>query len=941
MKSFYEISFLITLSIICPILFGSKINYLFNSNSNDIKIKVKGIGLQKVCSDFKKPDQLYLYDINSELTKIGDYTNEINIEDEEEKTLLLRYNDVINGAGLFSDCTNILEVDLSGCTLTDMASMFKGCTALTSINFSGVNTSSAKDGMNLFNNCKSLISLDLSHIDFTNFYDFRNIFSNCSSLEYINLPNYDESKVEDYYKIVIDENIAKNLIICVDQTKAPSLYSSLSSGLCTVIYCGEDWEKKRLIYDEDLETCLLDNKLDYSFEENLEGFEEENEMEENEEEENEEENYISNEVYEEDIEDTISELIYNNTKLNEEILKDFFIDDIFNNTNNITLMKSIVNKIIESVKAGEFKQFMEENNETELITKQNDAFYHLSTLSSQLYNKEVGSINLGDCEEKLRNSSNIDSNEELIIFKVNHIIPETTTQIIDYTIFTLDGVQLNLDICKDIEIKHIIPINIDEKEIYKYDPNSYFYNDICTQYKTKSGTDLTNYDRKNDFNKKNMALCENNCEFKEYNKDNKKVICNCKIKNIFNTFEEIDKKKLLKKFINFKNVFNLEVVKCYKLLFSKKGLVSNIGSYIIISIIAINFVNLILFWTKGYYLFFNKINSIISFDINNNKQIIINNNDEIRTKSNKAKSAKSKTTKNKINANPPNKRNNNKKSRTHKYKKKNNNNKKTQISVSKEIYISNNNINDISKQEKKDNNNNNNIERNDYEMNCLSYKDAIKYDYRTFSEYYLSLIRTKQLIVFTFFTKTDYNSKIIKINCFFTSFALYYTIKTLFFNDSTMHVIYENNGVYDFIFQLPQILYSTIISLIVGTLLSKLSLTQANIVEIKNSSYDKKCIQFKNEIKRFVKRIRLKFILFFVVNFLLLIIFWYYLSCFCAVYKNTQLYLFIDVLISFGISLIYPFIINLLPCIFRIKSLKQRNDKYKCMYTFSKVLQLI
>ena len=118
-------------------------------------------------------------------------------------------------------------------------------------------------------------------------------------------------------------------------------------------------------------------------------------------------------------------------------------------------------------------------------------------------------------------------------------------------------------------------------------------------------------------------------------------------------------------------------------------------------------------------------------------------------------------------------------------------------------------------------------------------------------------------------------------------------------------------------------------------------MTQVNIVEIKNSSHDKKSIQFKNEIKRPVKRIRIKLILFFVVNFLLLIIFWYYLSCFCAVYKNTQLYLFINVLISFGISLIYTFIINLLPCIFRIKSLKPRNDECKCMYTFSKILQLI
>ena len=208
-------------------------------------------------------------------------------------------------------------------------------------------------------------------------------------------------------------------------------------------------------------------------------------------------------------------------------------------------------------------------------------------------------------------------------------------------------------------------------------------------------------------------------------------------------------------------------------------------------------------------------------------------------------------------------------------------------------------------------------------------------------EYYFSLIRTKQLIVFTFYTKSDYNSRIIKIISFFTSFSLYYTIKALFFNDSVLHVIYQNSGVYDFLYQLPQILYSTIISTFVGLILSNLSLTQVNVVKIKNSKKDRDSSEYKNEFNKFIKVIKIKFILFFVINFILLILFWYYLSCFCAVYKNTQVYLIKDVLISFGTSLIYPFFINLLPGIFRIYSLKDKNKNHKCIYSTSKILQLI
>ena len=43
-----------------------------------------------------------------------------------------------------------------------------------------------------------------------------------------------------------------------------------------------------------------------------------------------------------------------------------------------------------------------------------------------------------------------------------------------------------------------------------------------------------------------------------------------------------------------------------------------------------------------------------------------------------------------------------------------------------------------------------NEEYNDYEMNNLPYEEAIKIDKRTYWEYYLSLIKTKELLIFSF-----------------------------------------------------------------------------------------------------------------------------------------------------------------------------------------------
>ena len=88
----------------------------------------------------------------------------------------------------------------------------------------------------------------------------------------------------------------------------------------------------------------------------------------------------------------------------------------------------------------------------------------------------------------------------------------------------------------------------------------------------------------------------------------------------------------------------------------------------------------------------------------------------------------------------------------------------------------------------------------------------------------------------------------------------------------------------------------------------------------------------------FFKCLLVKFILFYIFTFLFLIFFWYYLACFCAVYKNTQIHVIKDALISYSFSQLYPLALCLLPGIFRIKSLK--GDK-ECLYQISKLLQLI
>ena len=227
---------------------------------------------------------------------------------------------------------------------------------------------------------------------------------------------------------------------------------------------------------------------------------------------------------------------------------------------------------------------------------------------------------------------------------------------------------------------------------------------------------------------------------------------------------------------------------------------------------------------------------------------------------------------------------------------------------------------------------------NDIELNLLVYKLALKYDKRTFCEYYISLIKTKHNLIFSFYYNSDYNSRIMKIDLFIINFVIYLTVNAFFFDDNTMHKIYVDNGNFNFIYQLPQIIYSSLISSVLNTFLKLLALSDDYILNLKKNKDDKNLEQRNIELN---KKLKIIFLLFFIISSIFLLFFWYYISMFCTIYKDTQIHLIKDTLISFGLSLLYPFGIYLLPGFFRIPALVDKNKSKEYMYNISKLVQMI
>ena len=86
------------------------------------------------------------------------------------------------------------------------------------------------------------------------------------------------------------------------------------------------------------------------------------------------------------------------------------------------------------------------------------------------------------------------------------------------------------------------------------------------------------------------------------------------------------------------------------------------------------------------------------------------------------------------------------------------------------------------------------------------------------------------------------------------------------------------------------------------------------------------------------KCIKIKVSIFFIVGAFLILFFWYYITAFCAVFKNVQLQLIKDMVITFILSMIYPFILNLIPALLRKYGL---SSKKKCCFQLGKIISFI
>ena len=687
----------------------------------------------------------------------------------------------------------------------------------------------------------------------------------------------------------------------------------------------------------------------------------------------------------ENISQSIMENLQSNYQINESQKLNFIIEG-----NNEKIYEKVINNIILNFDVNEEKEM--------IFQGEDDYFFHITNSQNELKNlkgnnnsNKFSIIVLGECENLLKKHYHINENDPLLILKFEKINNISTERSLQYEVYEpYNKTKLNLSICEDLTIDVYVPVILSEKTQKLFDElrdlgydlfdiNSPFYKDICTPYNSPDGTDVLLSDRVNYIYNNEGTSCQSNCKFSDYLIESQYMKCDCDIKNSeinIQKSKEFSADSIYKSFFNVLKYSNYKVLKCYKLVFKIKNLIHNIGSFFVIAFFLIYLIFLIIYFVKGISQIKNDIAK--KLEENKNKKFSKNNGEKLKMNKN---INNNKTIINRINYINDSKRKNKKQNnniisktrcnKNHHKKiiftfppKKNFKQKniasyieiKNKINVSinkfdKNILVTNRG--NSLKSSDKINSMKENIDMNkqildivilnekereqldNYEINNLEFDAAKKLDKRNFLEIYWSLLKREHMVIFTFISRDDHNIRFVKYAKFVFLLCSDMAINVFFFSDDTMHKMYLESGKYNFIQQIPQIIYSTIISQLIEIFLCYLSLTDKHYYQIKDCKNIK-----KNSLIGIIKCIKIKISFFFIFTSLMFIFYWYFIASFCSVYRNTQGAFIKDSILSFILGGIIPFAIYLIPASLRIITLKSNKLSLECVYKLSKIIPL-
>ena len=602
-------------------------------------------------------------------------------------------------------------------------------------------------------------------------------------------------------------------------------------------------------------------------------------------------------------------------------------------------------------------------------------------------------VEFNECEQILRTVNNI-SNSSIITFfqmEINSDNKDALYDQIQYTIYDDKLKELDLTACKDVttQIHYAIKdkSNLDIVKVNDYknmgvdilNINDDFFTNLCYAF-SSSNNDMILEDRiKYIF--QNYSLCEEGCSYNNLDIVTRSITCDCKIQgniSAVTTPLTFDTGKETSFFDS-----NIGVSRCYNLVFSLNNRSDNLGFIIFCFLILIYFIAIIVQIKKGIKkvsdFLYNEMIKYGYIEQDHRKFFELKRNENCKAELSSVigiKKFKEKAGDGLIDTD----KKTNKKSKKKKSKKKKKINaikitqRTTSIGEKDNMKSFNSRTKILRKKTKKiiqdddyDDNNFGIIKINvdleikkyypkDSNQSLLNYtfEEAARYDKRNICRIFYIYLLSKQIIFRTFLQKSPLELFPLRLTLFIFMLSCDFALNALFyFNDNISKKYHYASNI--FLFALSNnitiIIYSTLVSYFILTLLSKLSNSSSairNIFRIEEEKLKKKKKyvikeQTKenifNEVEGVLKNFKCKIFFLLLIETIFILLFWYFVTAFCSVYSSTQTSWALDTFLSILSRLILEIIFGFLFAkLYRISVASSCETLYKlliCIYDFS------
>lgn len=575
---------------------------------------------------------------------------------------------------------------------------------------------------------------------------------------------------------------------------------------------------------------------------------------------------------------------------------------------------------------------------------------------------QLSSVDLKSCKDLLIKENQLDNTKPLLIVKYDYIENSQKTNAVKFSVYSIEGKKLNVSLCSENneEILIATPLltafdenitlarNYSLKGVNVFDSSVPFFNDFCYPTTSEHHTDIPMINRLEYIYLDDSTLCNPGCKYVSLNYNKNFVVCSCAMETLseYNQNYAQLKEQLSSSWI----YYNFAVVECITLVFDHQKFTNNLGSWLLIIMLIVEAICALYFLVYGF-----KALKLALITLTPEKKIeikchtdmifkrkeihsdllqinMINKpNNEIHLESDVKPSRFIDNNCNKIEFKIPEpalKRNsantnninrkghlihfpivqNKTKGKTIKHQQHNNQ------------LVSNDNNDLIPKLEEK---NDSEIEINQNQMSQQNQTQkgqlesisfvlfqlennplfTLSLNKSNFGSLYWLFLKNEQPIYRAFFVSNPYKTKILHISLFFLCISLSFTLNAFFCTVDNVSKSFTSKGNINFVYNLPKILYSFLSCYFIKILFNGL----ASISFVYSSFSNKRKSNSEYNKRTMMNHLKMRLYLFFILKLIFLIVFWYYVSAFCAVYPNIQMTWIICSATSFIIQMLFPF----------------------------------